>query len=149
MERSIFFLAPPGFAQIPGRIKTMTEARLQETLTYAPGTFCWIELSTTDANASKQFYTTLFGWEYDDHQVSPEMVYSLLKLNGKEAGGLFELTPEMLSQGVPTAWLSFVSVKNADETASKAKANGATLLKGPFDVMDVGRMAVIQDPTGA
>ena len=45
--------------------------------------------------------------------------------------------------------MSYVSVTSADETAAKAKELGATLLAGPFDVMTFGRMAVIQDPTGA
>ncbi len=127
----------------------MTEARMQETLQYKPGTFCWVELGTTDSAAAKTFYTQLFGWEYEDHPMGPGMVYTMLKLNGKDLGALYELMPEMKAQGVPPNWLSYVSVNNADETAEKAKATGATLLKEPFDVMTEGRMAVVQDPTGA
>jgi predicted enzyme related to lactoylglutathione lyase len=121
----------------------MTEARMQEIPEYKPGTFCWVELGTTDGEAAKKFYTELFGWGFDDIPLGPDKVYTMLKLNGKDVGAVMAL------QGVPPNWLSYVSVANADETAAKAKELGATLMKEPFDVMTVGRMAVIQDPTGA
>lgn len=130
----------------------MTEARMQETAGYKPGTFCWVELATTDGEAAKKFYTELFGWTGNDMPVGPGMTYSILLLDGqegKDVGALFQMTPEMRAQGIPPNWLSYVSVTNADESAAKAKELGATLMKEPFDVMEVGRMAVIQDPTGA
>jgi len=127
----------------------MTEARMQETPEYKPGTFCWVELGTTDGEAAKKFYTELFGWTYNDSPVGPGMVYTMLKLDGKDIGALYQMPAEMTSQGIPPNWLSYVSVASADESAAKAKELGATLMKEPFDVMDVGRMAVVQDPTGA
>jgi predicted enzyme related to lactoylglutathione lyase len=127
----------------------MTEARMQETPEFKPGTFCWVELATTDSNAAKTFYTQLFGWTYVDNQVSPDMVYTMAQLDGKDVGALYQMTPDMRAQGIPPNWMSYVSVANADETTEKAKANGATVLNGPFDVFTHGRMAVIQDPTGA
>ena len=127
----------------------MTEARMQETPEYKPGTFCWVELGTTDGNAAKKFYTELFDWTFSDSPIGPGMVYTMLKLDGKDVGALYQMPPEMTSQGIPPNWLSYASVTSADESAAKAKELGATLMKEPFDVMQVGRMAVIQDPTGA
>ena len=127
----------------------MTEARMQETPKYAPGTFCWVELGTTDSEAAKKFYTGLFGWTIDDRPMGPGMVYTMLNLDGKNAGALYQMAQERLAQGTPPHWLSYALVTNADESAAKAKELGATLLAGPFDVTTVGRMAVIQDPTGA
>lgn len=127
----------------------MTEARMQETPEYKPGTFCWVELGTTDGEAAKKFYTELFGWTFNDSPVGPGMVYTMLQLNGKDVGALYQMPPEMTSQGIPPNWLSYAAVASADESATKAKELGATLMKEPFDVMTVGRMAVIQDPTGA
>lgn len=125
----------------------MTEARMQETPVYAPGTFCWVECGTSDGEAAKKFYTGLFGWSFEDNPMGPGQIYTMLKQDGKDIGGLFQMGAEMA--GVPPHWLSYVSVTSADETAQKAKAAGATLLKEPFDVFTIGRMAVIQDPTGA
>lgn len=127
----------------------MTEARMQETPEYKPGTFCWVELATSDANAAKTFYTQLFGWTYEDHPMGPDMVYTMLKLDGKDVGAMYKLMSEQTAQGVPPHWLSYISVTSADESTEKAKAAGATILKEPFDVMTVGRMSVVQDPTGA
>ncbi len=127
----------------------MTEARMQEIPEYKPGTFCWVELGTTNGEAAKTFYTQLFGWDYVDNPVGPGMVYTMLKLNGKDVGALYQMPSEMTAQGIPPNWLNYVSVTSADETAEKAKAAGATLLKDPFDVFTVGRMAVVKDPTGA
>ena len=127
----------------------MTEARMQETPEYAPGTFCWVELGTTKGDAAKKFYTELFGWDFTDNPIGPDMVYTMFKLNGKDVGALYQLSSEMLSQGIPPHWMSYISVTDADETAQKAKSLGGTLRKEPFDVFDVGRMAVVQDPTGA
>jgi predicted enzyme related to lactoylglutathione lyase len=127
----------------------MTEARMQEVPDYKPGTFCWVELGTSDASAAKDFYTKLFGWDFEDHPMGPSGVYTMLKLDGKDVGALYELMPEMKAQGVPPHWMSYVAVASADEAAAKAKAAGATLIKEPFDVFTVGRMAVVQDPTGA
>ncbi|MDQ6652398.1 MAG: VOC family protein [Acidobacteriota bacterium] len=127
----------------------MAEAKMQETPEYKPGTFCWVELGTTDGEAAKQFYTELFGWDFTDNPVGPGMIYTMLKLGGKDVGALYQMPPEMTSQGIPPNWLSYVLVTNVDETVQKAKDAGATIMKEPFDVMTVGRMAVVQDPTGA
>jgi predicted enzyme related to lactoylglutathione lyase len=127
----------------------MTEAKMQETPHYAPGTFCWVELGTSDGEAAKKFYTELFGWDFTDNPVGPGMVYTMLKQDGKDVGALYQLMPEMTAQGIPPHWLSYVFVTSADETAAKAKEAGGTLMKEPFDVFTVGRMAVVQDPTGA
>jgi len=127
----------------------MTEAKMQQEPTYAPGTFCWVELGTSDSAAAKKFYTELFGWTSHDNPIGPDMVYTMLKLDGKDVGALYQLGAEMTTQGIPPHWLSYVSVTSADDAAAKAKDAGATLMKEPFDVFTVGRMAVVQDPTGA
>ena len=127
----------------------MSEAGTQEAIAYQPGTFVWVELATIGSEAAKKFYTELFGWEFTDNPMGPGMVYTMLRKNGKEVGELYELMPELKAENVPPHWLSYALVDNADESAAKAKELGATLLKEPFDVMSYGRMAVIQDPTGA
>ena len=124
-----------------------TATQTQQTqLENAPGSFCWIELATTDGPAAKKFYGELFGWEALDQPVGPDMVYTMLKLNGKDVGALYQKGEQM--QQIPTHWASYIAVTSADETAAKAKTLGATVLQEPFDVMEAGRMAVITDPTG-
>lgn len=116
---------------------------------YKPGTFCWIDLGTTDAAAAKKFYCELFGWEATDEPAGPDMVYTRFSQDGKSVGALYEMSQEMRDMNIPPFWMSYISVADADATAAKARELGATVRRDPFDVMDAGRMTVIQDPTGA
>lgn len=127
----------------------MTEARMQENPTYAPGTFCWVELGTSNSEGAKKFYTDVFGWASNDIPIGPNMIYTMLTQDGKDVAALYNLTDEMTAQGIPPHWLSYIYVEDADQSAAKAKELGGTLMKEPFDVFTVGRMAVIQDPAGA
>ena len=113
-----------------------------ERTSYAPGTFSWAELVTSDADAAKAFYTSVFGWEYRDNPVGDGQVYSTALRDGKDVAALF--TSEQ-----PPHWNCYVTVESADATAARASELGATVAAEAFDVMDVGRMAVIVDPLGA
>ncbi|UCG53238.1 MAG: VOC family protein [Candidatus Latescibacterota bacterium] len=116
---------------------------------YPPGTFCWVDLGTTDAEAAKEFYGEVFGWEFDDRPVGEGVIYTMIQHKGKDVAALWEMPEEMTSQGIPTHWLSYVSVTSADEIVRLATELGAEIPQEPFDVYDVGRMAVLRDPTGA
>jgi len=118
-----------------------------ERTSYAPGTFSWAELSTSDAEDAKAFYTGLFGWDVEDTPVGPDMNYTMARVDGKDVAAMYQQGER--EQGVPPNWHSYVTVESADDAAARAKDLGATLLSEAFDVMDVGRMAIIQDPTGA
>jgi predicted enzyme related to lactoylglutathione lyase len=116
---------------------------------HPPGSFCWIELHTTDQNAAKSFYGTLFGWEPNDSPMGPDGVYTIFRLQGRDAAAGCTLRPDLRAQGVPPHWLIYISVDNADASTAKAKQVGGKILAPAFDVMDAGRMAVMEDPTGA
>jgi len=116
---------------------------------HAPGTFSWPELSTSDPAGAKQFYTTLFGWTAHDQEMGGGPPYTILRKNGKDIGALCSINPDAAKAGVPSHWLSYVSVESADQSAARAKQLGGNVHAGPFDVGDLGRMAVLQDPTGA
>lgn len=116
---------------------------------HAPGDFCWIELATSDQNAAKSFYAKILGWEARDVPIGPGEVYSLLELHGRIAASAFAMSPTERAAGIPPHWQLYVAVASADETAKKAVELGGKVLEGPFDVMDRGRAALIQGPTGA
>src|SRR3954466_4704857 len=116
---------------------------------FAPGTFCWIDLATTDQEAAKTFYSELFGWEIEDMPAGDGMIYSMARLNGRAAAAIAAQPPQQAEAGVPPAWNNYVSVESADAAAEKASELGGTVHAPPFDVLEAGRMAVIQDPQGA
>jgi len=115
--------------------------------TYAPGAFCWADLGTPDAAAAKRFYTALFGWVAEDRPVGPDAFYTMLTMEGRAVAALY--AQEATSPGGPPHWLSYISVASVSDAARRAKELAGTLLTDPFDVLDVGRMALVQDSTGA
>ena len=116
---------------------------------HPPGTFSWADLATTDADGAKQFYTGLFGWRTSDDAIPGGGVYTMCRIDGKAVAAMSTQQDQEREQGIPPHWNNYVTVTSADETAAKAAELGGHLLADPFDVMDVGRMAVIADPTGA
>jgi hypothetical protein len=115
-----------------------------ERTSHAPGTFSWADLTTTDTDGAKAFYTGLFGWDTEDNPIPEGGVYTMLKKGEKNVAAL-----SAAREGQPSVWNSYVTVESADDSAAAAGEQGGTVVMEPFDVMDVGRMAVIQDPTGA
>jgi len=116
---------------------------------YTPGTFSWTDLTTSDQDAAKQFYGQLFGWTAIDNPVGDGVVYSMMQLDGKDVAAISPQPQQQADAGVPPLWNSYITVESADEAADRAQKLGGTVHAPPFDVMDVGRMAVIQDPQGA
>ncbi len=122
---------------------------MPEFTTHAPGTFCWPELATTDAKSAGAFYHGLFGWDVNEVPIGPSQTYTMFTMRGLDVAAAAGLPPEQRQQEVPPHWNMYVCVGNADETVKRAQDLGAKVLAPPFDVMDAGRMAVLQDPTGA
>jgi uncharacterized protein len=116
---------------------------------HLPGAFCWVELATTDQNAAKSFYGSLFGWSVKDFPMGADAFYSMFQLEGADAAAAYTIRAEQRAQGVPPHWMLYVAVRGANDAAHHAAQLGGTVLAPPFDVFDLGRMAVLQDPTGA
>lgn len=116
---------------------------------YAPGTFSWADLTTTDQDAARTFYGGLFGWAADDMPVGEGIVYAMMKSGDAQVAAISPQPQAQREAGVPPTWNSYVTVESADATAARAAELGGTVHAQPFDVFDAGRMAVIQDPQGA
>ncbi len=118
---------------------------MAEVSKHEPGMFSWVDLATTDAEGARAFYTGVFGWESVDNPVDESSFYTMFTKGGKNVAGMFQATPEMQEQGMVTCWNAYVTVESVDETATKAKAEGATEIQEPFDVFDAGRTCVLLD----
>ncbi|MGH2807027.1 MAG: VOC family protein [Actinomycetota bacterium] len=115
------------------------------------GTFSWADLSTTDTDAARRFYSAVFGWELDVQQIPEEAgggVYIVAKRNGKDVCAIQEQRADQRDAGVPPMWNAYFTVEDVDTKAKEIEANGGTVHAPPFDVMTAGRMTVAQDPTG-
>ncbi len=116
---------------------------------HTPGMFSWADLATPDAEGSKAFYTELLELTATDLPMQPGMVYSMLAKGGRNVCALYRMPEEMeqMTDGHPV-WNSYF-VESADDAAARAAELGGSVLNGPFDVFDSGRMVVSRDPTGA
>lgn len=115
---------------------------------YAQGIPSWVDLATTDLAAAKEFYTAVFGWDYDDQPLPDGGNYTNATLGGHDVAGMSEMSPEMAGQ-MPPVWSTYLAVADVDAVVAKVADAGGTVMSPPMDVMDSGRMAFIADPTGA
>ncbi|HET6167101.1 MAG TPA: VOC family protein [Marmoricola sp.] len=116
---------------------------------YKQGTPSYVELMAPDPAAAAQFYVDLFGWGIEEHELPEEAggTYRQGTLQGDTVSGISGQMPGM--EGHPAFWGVYLAVDDVDATAAKVEAAGGKVDAPPFDVMDLGRMAAIQDPTGA
>jgi len=115
---------------------------------HEPGAFCWVELGTSDQNAAKAFYGELFSWTAQDNEMGPGSFYTIFQLKGNDAAAAYTLDAQQQA-GVPPHWTIYVSTDNAEATAKRSAELGGEIVMPAFDVYDLGRMAVLKDPTGA
>lgn len=112
------------------------------------GMFTWVDLSSPDPDAAKGFYSGLFGWEARDVPIDDDgNVYTMLEKSGRSVAGLSSQPQAM--RGAPAMWFSYVKVDDLDAVAARVPELGGTVAMAPMDVLDQGRMAMVQDPTGA
>jgi predicted enzyme related to lactoylglutathione lyase len=121
---------------------------MPEVTAHPPGAFSWVELGTSDLAGAKDFYGKLFGWSFVDSSMGDGGVYTIFKRKGKDVAASYQIDPQRMP-GVPPHWMLYVATADADATAAKAAEKGGAVMMPPFDVFDLGRMAVLKDPTGA
>ncbi len=118
---------------------------MAERNSYAPGTPCWVDLGSPDKQAAATFYAGLFGWVAEMDARPEAGGYGLFTLDSKNVAGL---GPQM-NPDAPPFWSVYMSVDDLDDTLAKVATAGGTVIAGPMDVFDAGRMAVVRDSVGS
>ena len=115
----------------------------------AHGAFHWNELMTRDVSKAKDFYKKTLGWTYDDMPMG-EMygTYTIAKAGDQMVGGMFKMDGPMFD-GMPETWFTYVAVDDLDKRLKKVKEAGGKVMREPWDVAGVGRMAIVVIPGGA
>ena len=112
----------------------------------AHGAFHWNELMTRDAAKAKDFYGKALGWTFED-MPTPDGTYTIIRSNGEMVGGMMDIAGPRF-EGVPTHWMGYIAVDDIDERAKALKEAGGTVLRDPWDVETIGRIAIVADPEG-
>ncbi len=139
-------------------VPVVDEAAAEEaTLTWTDGPFPpavvhW-EIMSPDAATLAAWYAEVFGWEtmnWADEEGAFE--YHLLFSRGTEygiGGGIGQVPPaETEEEAIPPYLSLYVDVQDIDAMAEQVTALGGTVVHGPEDIPDVGRMAMFVDPMG-
>ena len=113
---------------------------------YEPGTFCWVDLVTTDPAGAKAFYGELFGWETESHQDDGELAYVSIRNAGSSNGGMMPMTEK--HGDAPPHWLTYFTVTSCDGAIASVRELGGEVLAAPMNI-GAGRIAVVSDPQGA
>ena len=106
--------------------------------------FVHVELMATDVAKAKSFYGKLFDWKLEDVPLG-DGTYTMIKVGEGTGGGLMK-NP---MPAAPSSWVAYVQVDDLRKSVEKAKSLGATVIKDKTDVMGMGSLAIIKDPTGA
>jgi predicted enzyme related to lactoylglutathione lyase len=111
------------------------------------GAFHWNELNTREPAAARTFYEKTLGWRFDVMPM-PGGDYYVAKSGDAMVGGIFEMKGPQF-ENVPSHWLAYIAVDDVDRRVEAATRHGATVVRAPWDVPGVGRIAILKDPTGA
>ena len=115
---------------------------------FGPGSFMWWECGTRDLAKSKDFYSKVVGWTYDEMDMGPAGKYQILKAGDKGAGGMMAMTGPEWGE-IPSHWAFYIDVKDVDAESKRVPELGGKVLHPPTDIPNVGRFCAVQDPAGA
>ena len=106
--------------------------------------FVHVELNTNDTAKAKAFYSKMFDWKMEDIPMDWG-TYTMIGVDDGTGGGLMK-NP---IPNAPSFWLSYVLVDDIEAATKKAKSLGGKVMKDVTEVMDMGWLSIISDPTGA
>jgi uncharacterized protein len=112
------------------------------------GDHLWYELMSEDMAAATVFYSECMGWRTQAMDGSP-MPYTMWLVNGQPMAGVMDIPPDARAMGAPACWVAYVGTPDVDATAKKAETLGGKVVKPPWNIPEIGRVAVLRDPQGA
>jgi predicted enzyme related to lactoylglutathione lyase len=115
----------------------------------AVGDFVWCDLSTLRPETTRPFYRDLFGWDYSVNQLPDGSDYAVAESSAGEAAGIFEMPRKFQEMKLPSFWMGYIEVGDADAAVASALENGGKVELGPVPFQDGARIALIRDPLGA
>jgi uncharacterized protein len=111
------------------------------------GKFVWNELNTQDLEGAKKFLNAALGWKVEAMPM-PNGTYWIIKNGEDRVGGIFDMSKDSFCKGVAEHWLAYIAVDDIDARYQKALGLGAKQLRPPFDIPNIGRIGILQQPGG-
>jgi uncharacterized protein len=114
----------------------------------AHGRVIWSELNTHDVETAKRFFADTLGWTFEAMPMQEGGTYWIIRNGSDRVGGIFALEGEHFAS-VPDHWMTYIGVDDCDSRVAKAATSGATVMRQPWDIPGVGRVAILKAPGGA
>ncbi|MCA8884230.1 MAG: VOC family protein [Rhodobacteraceae bacterium] len=111
------------------------------------GRVWWSELMTRDVPGAVEFYETVCGWTVATMDM-PEGPYRVCHADGVPVAGIMDMTPLTHLDGVRSHWMTYLAVDDVDHAMTETLAAGGVVQRVPFDIPEVGRVAIVTDPGG-
>lgn len=114
---------------------------------FQAGVPCWVETWQDDGEAATAYYSRVLGWEVEQTASPDRLPFRMCRLRGRDVAAIGSPIPE----GAPPvpSWTTFIQVESAEETTAKVEEAGGSVIVGPMDSLDGGRLAIAADPAGA
>ncbi len=112
------------------------------------GTVLWNELMTRDVPGAVAFYEAVCGWRFRP-VAAAEGPYLVAHSMDAPVAGIFDMEPLHHLDGVPAHWFTYLGVDDLDAAIEEAVAAGGVVQRAPFPIPNVGRVAIVADPSGA
>lgn len=118
-------------------------------MAYNHGQVYWTELNTWEPDKAAAFAEKTLGWKIDSMPMAQGGTYLVGIVGGAPAGGIFGLSTPEFDKSMPSHWLTYFAVDDVEASLAAVRANGGKVMRDVFEVPGVGRIAIIQEPTGA
>ena len=113
------------------------------------GSVAWSELMTRDLDAARDYYGKVCGWSFETMKMDNGQDYIVASCHGRQTAGLMDMTGDDAFADLPPHWFTYLGVDDVDEATRQTRDAGGRVIRDPFDVAGVGRIAIVADPTGA
>lgn len=111
--------------------------------------FFWYELMTDDLEGAEAFYKAVLGWNTEHWGPPGAPPYVIVKAGDTGVGGLMKTPDHLKAAGAPSSWSGYIHAADVDDAVESLRKAGGTVHREPWDIPEIGRLAVVADPQGA
>jgi uncharacterized protein len=150
-SRWAVLLDPSGAAFGIVSLVSAEEVPQQDSVAADVGRIAWLDLTVSDASATRDFYREVIGWAVQDVDMGDAseryVDYNMLGDDGQPAGGVCHARG--VNMGLPPVWMIYLPVGDLAESVRRVEADGGKVIKATRGTNGEYAYAAIQDPVGA
>ena len=114
------------------------------------GCIAWLDLTVTDATATRDFYREVVGWSVEDVKMEDAgqryADFNMLGADGKPAAGICHARG--VNAEMPPVWMLYLPVGDLPESLRRVEEEGGMVVKTTRGADGNEAISVVQDPVG-